>query len=137
MSLTGLFTAEATTEGITVRVAPRYAADQSDPDNGHWMWHYHVRIENGSGMAVQLIDRHWEIIDGRGQRRDVMGEGVVGEQPLIEPGDSFDYVSGCPLPTPSGMMRGRYGMLDPGGRRFEVAIPAFDLLSPDSRRAAN
>lgn len=137
MSLTGLFTAEATTEGITVRVAPRYAADQSDPDNGHWMWHYHVRIENGSGIAVQLIDRHWEIIDGRGQRRDVMGEGVVGEQPLIQPGDSFDYVSGCPLPTPSGMMRGRYGMLDPGGRRFEVAIPAFDLLSPDSRRAAN
>lgn len=137
MSLTGLFTAEATTEGITVRVAPRFAADQSDPEGGHWMWHYHVRIENGSGIAVQLIDRHWEITDGRGQRRDVMGEGVVGEQPLIQPGDSFDYVSGCPLPTPSGSMRGRYGMLDPGGRRFEVEIPAFDLLSPDSRRAAH
>lgn len=137
MSLTGLFTAEATTEGITVRVAPRFAADQSDPAGGHWMWHYHVRIENGSGVPVQLIDRHWEITDGRGQRRDVMGEGVVGEQPRIEPGDSFDYVSGCPLPTPSGSMRGRYGMLDSGGRRFEVEIPAFDLLSPDSRRAAH
>ncbi|MGQ5702465.1 Co2+/Mg2+ efflux protein ApaG [Sandaracinobacteroides sp. A072] len=137
MSLDSLFAAEATTEGITVRVQPRYAGDQSDPAHGHWVWHYHVRIENGSGFAVQLMDRHWIIIDGRGERRDVMGEGVVGEQPVIEPGKSYDYVSGCPLTTPMGSMRGRYGMLDSGGRRIDVAIPAFDLISPDARRAAS
>ncbi len=133
----GLFPYAATTEGITVRVAPRYAADQSDPDGGHWMWHYHVRIENGGGIAVTLIDRHWIITDGQGVRRDVMGAGVVGEQPLIPPGGSFDYVSGCPLSTPMGTMRGRFGVMDAGGRRLEVLIPAFDLLSPDSRRAAH
>ena len=137
MSLPGLFTANATTEGITVRVQPRFAGDQSDPENGHWVWHYHIRVENGSGKEVQLIDRHWIIIDGHGARRDVMGEGVVGEQPVIAPGSSYDYVSGCPLATPMGHMQGRFGMIDGGGRRFEVEIPGFDLLSPDSRGAAN
>jgi ApaG protein len=137
MSLPGLFTAVASTEGITVRVQPRFAADQSDPANGHWIWHYHIRIENGSGMTVQLIDRAWTIIDGNGNRRDVMGEGVVGEQPVIPPGGSYDYVSGCPLATPMGQMVGHYGMVDPGGRRFEVAIPLFHLTSPDTKRAAN
>jgi ApaG protein len=137
VSIPGLFTAVATTEGITVRVQPRYAGDQSDPDNGHWVWHYHVRIENGSGLRVQLLDRHWIITDGHGERRDVMGEGVVGEQPFIEPGCAYDYVSGCPLATPMGEMRGAFGMQDRGGRRFEVAIPSFHLLSPASRGAAN
>ncbi|TPE59263.1 Co2+/Mg2+ efflux protein ApaG [Sandaracinobacter neustonicus] len=133
----GLFSAVATTEGISVRVQPRYAADQSDPANGHWVWHYHIRVENGSGMEVQLIDRHWIITDGHGVRKDVMGEGVVGEQPVIAPGGSYDYVSGCPLATPMGYMVGRFGMVDGGGRRFEVAIPGFDLLSPDAKGAAN
>lgn len=137
MSLPGLFSAEATTDGITVRVQPRYAADQSDPENGHWVWHYHIRIENRSGREVQLIDRHWTITDGRGERRDVMGEGVVGEQPVIAHGGSYDYVSGCPLATPMGNMRGRFGMVDSGGRRLDIAIPGFDLLSPDSKGAAN
>jgi ApaG protein len=137
MSLPGLFTAVATTEGITVRVQPRYAGDQSDPENGHWVWHYHVRIENGSGLQVQLLDRHWIITDGQGERRDVMGEGVVGEQPTLAPGSSYDYVSGCPLATPMGQMRGAFGMQDGGGRRFEVEIPTFDLISPDSKGAAN
>ncbi len=137
MSIPGLFTSVATTEGITVRVQPRYAGDQSDPENGHWVWHYHVRIENGSGLQVQLLDRHWIIIDGHGERRDVMGEGVVGEQPHIAPGGSYDYVSGCPLATPMGQMRGAFGMQDGGGRRFEVEIPIFDLLSPDAKGAAN
>lgn len=137
MSIPGLFTAVATTEGITVRVQPRYAGDQSDPENGHWVWHYHVRIENGSGLQVQLRDRHWIIIDGHGDRRDVMGEGVVGEQPVLPPGGSYDYVSGCPLATPMGQMRGHFGMQDGGGRRFEVEIPAFDLFSPDAKGAAN
>ncbi|MCG2841682.1 Co2+/Mg2+ efflux protein ApaG [Sandaracinobacter sp. RS1-74] len=133
----GLFSAVATTEGIIVRVQPRYAGDQSDPENGHWVWHYHIRIENGSGVTVRLIDRAWVIVDGNGARRDVMGEGVVGEQPEIHPGESYDYVSGCPLSTPMGHMRGRYGMEDKGGRRFEVEIPGFDLISPDTKGAAN
>jgi ApaG protein len=137
VSIPGLFTAVAVTEGITVRVQPRFAADQSDPESGHWVWHYHVRVENGSGMTIQLVDRAWAITDGHGVRRDVVGEGVVGEQPTIPPGGSYDYVSGCPLATPMGHMVGHYGMLDPGGRRFEVAIPPFDLVSPDTKRAAN
>nr|WP_199555704.1 Co2+/Mg2+ efflux protein ApaG [Sandaracinobacteroides hominis] len=132
-----LFAVSATTEGVTVRVQPSYAADQSDPENGHWVWHYHIRIENGDGMGIQIIDRHWVITDGRGDRRDVMGEGVVSEQPRIAPGGSFDYVSGCHFPTPSGHMQGRFGVLDSAGRRFEVEIPGFDLISPDSRRAAH
>ncbi|MGL6043469.1 MAG: Co2+/Mg2+ efflux protein ApaG [Sandaracinobacteroides sp.] len=142
MALPGLFSCASTTEGITVRVQPHYAEDQSDPGDSHWVWHYHVRIENGSGMPMRLIDRHWIITDGHGERSDVMGEGVVGEQPLLAPGTSYDYVSGCPLPTPMGSMRGSFGMEDAGGRRIEVEIPAFDLTSPDtpsgkSGRAAN
>lgn len=137
MSLPELFVAAATTEGITVRVAPSHAADQSDPEAGYWVWHYHVRLENRSGAPVQLIDRHWIIVDGHAERRDVTGEGVVGEQPLIADGDSYDYVSGCPLATPMGSMRGTFGMLAADGRRFAVEIPAFDLVSPEARRAAN
>lgn len=134
MSLPGLFSVSATTEMVTVYVHPIYRAEDSDPEAGHWLWHYHIRVENGGGVAVQLIDRHWIIIDGKGMRRDVMGDGVVGEQPLIAPGESFDYVSGCPLTTPWGSMQGRFGMVDSGGRRFEVAIPHFHLLSPDVTR---
>lgn len=137
MSLNELFSAAATTEGVTVRVQPRFAGDQSDPANGHWVWHYHIRVENGSGVSLRLMDRAWVIVDGHGDRRDVMGEGVVGEQPLIPPGGSYDYVSGCQLAAPMGTMHGHYGMEDAGGRRIEVEIPAFDLVSPDSRRAAN
>ena len=130
MSLPGLFTSVATTEGITVRVQPRYAGDQSDPGNGHWVWHYHIRIENGSGMTVQLIDRYWIITDGQGVRKDVMGEGVVGEQPVIEPGGSYDYVSGCPLPTAEGSMVGSYTMEMGDGSQMLVAIPQFPLVAP-------
>ncbi len=137
MSLPELFSVATTTEGVTVRVQPRFAGDQSDPENGHWVWHYHIRIENNSGMTLQLIDRAWIIIDGHGGRRDVMGEGVVGEQPVIAPGGSYDYVSGCQLSAPMGTMHGRYGMEDSGGRRIEVEIPSFDLISPDSRRASS
>lgn len=137
MKLTGLFCAVATTEGITVRVQPSFMPEDSDAMAGHWLWQYHIRIENGCGMPVRLIDRHWIITDGHGKRRDVMGEGVIGEQPVIEPGGSYDYVSGCPLSTPMGSMRGRFGMVDGGGRRFEVEIPTFDLISPQSRSAAN
>ena len=137
MSLNELFSVAATTEGVTVRVQPRYAGDQSDPANGHWVWHYHIRVENNSGMTLKLVDRSWIIIDGYGDRRDVIGEGVVGEQPVIAHGTSYDYVSGCQLAAPMGTMHGHFGMEDTGGRRIEVEIPGFDLLSPDSGRALN
>ena len=94
-----------------------------------WFWSYHVRIENGSERAVQLLSRRWTIIDGRGTAHEVVGEGVVGEMPLIAPGASFDYVSGCPLDTPSGVMSGSYRMVDEDGTAFDVEIPRFQLLS--------
>ena len=125
-----LFPNAATTRDITVRVAVSYFSEQSDPAAGRWFWAYHVRIENGSARTVQLLGRAWTIIDGRGARHEVQGEGVVGEQPLIAPGASYDYVSGCPLATPTGAMTGRYHMAGEDGARFAVAIPRFALIGP-------
>ena len=125
-----LFPNAATTRGITVRVAVSYFAEQSDPAGGRWFWVYHVRIENGSMRSVQLLSRNWTITDGRGARHEVQGEGVVGEQPLIAPGASLDYVSGCPLSTPTGAMAGRYHMVGEDGARFDIAIPRFALIGP-------
>ena len=102
-----LFPNVAETRGIVVRVVVSYLPEQSDPARGRWFWAYHIRLENVGDVAVQLLTRHWIITDGRGHRHAVEGEGVVGEQPLIAPGGSFDYVSGCPLPTPAGSMQGR------------------------------
>ena len=119
-----------TTDGVTVRVAVSYLPEQSEPRRGRWFWAYHIRIENDSARSVQLLTRHWVIIDGRGARHSVEGEGVVGEQPLIAPGASFDYVSGCPLQTPSGAMQGSYRMVAEDGRVFDVAIPRFALHAP-------
>lgn len=124
-----LFPDVATTGGVTVRVAASYLAEQSDPTAERWFWSYHVRIENGSDRAIQLLSRSWRIVDGRGTLHEVQGEGVVGEMPLIAPGGSFDYVSGCPLDTPTGSMSGSYRMVDEDGRAFDVAIPRFHLLS--------
>lgn len=124
-----------TTRGITVRVAPSYLADQSG--GGRWVWAYHIRLENGGDVAVQLLRRHWIITDARGHVEEVEGPGVVGEQPVIEPGRSFDYVSGCPLATPSGVMRGTYQMVDGNGQAFDIAIPAFSLDSPEGRARLN
>jgi ApaG protein len=128
-TLAMLFPHVAVTRGIAVRVAASFLAEQSDPASARWFWSYHVRIENGSDVAVQLLSRAWTIIDGRGAVHEVIGEGVVGEMPLIGPGASFDYVSGCPLDTPSGAMSGSYRMVDENGGAFEVAIPRFQLLS--------
>jgi len=128
--LKALFPHAATTDGITVRVSVSYLPEQSEPRRGRWFWAYHIRVENAGARAVQLLTRHWVITDGRGARHSVEGEGVVGEQPLIEPGTSFDYVSGCPLATPSGAMQGSYRMVDDRGRGFDVAIPRFALLAP-------
>ena len=120
----------ATTDGVVVRVSVSYLPEQSEPARGRWFWAYHIRIENEGERAVQLLTRHWVITDGRGARHSVEGEGVVGEQPLIEPGGSFDYVSGCPLATPSGAMQGSYRVVADDGDTFDVAIPRFVLLAP-------
>jgi len=125
-----LFPNVATTKGITVRVSVSYLAEQSAPTSGRWFWSYHVRIENGSKRSVQLLSRSWHILDGRGTLHEVRGEGVVGEMPLIAPGASFDYVSGCPLNTPTGSMNGSYHLIDENGAAFDVAIPRFALIGP-------
>ena len=122
-----LFPNVATTRGVQVRVAVSFLAEQSDPAAGRWFWSYHVRIENDSERCVQLLSRSWRIVDGRGTVHEVEGEGVVGEMPLIAPGSSFDYVSGCPLDTPSGSMSGSYRMVDEDGSAFNATIPRFQL----------
>jgi ApaG protein len=124
------FPYSATTDGINVMVSVSFLPEQSEPARGRWFWAYHVRIENGADDAVQLISREWTISDGRGGRHEVQGEGVVGEQPVIEPGAAFDYVSGCPLATPTGYMEGRYHLIAADGRGFSVAIPRFPLVAP-------
>jgi len=125
-----LFPNAATTDGVTVRVSVSYLAEQSEPERGRWFWAYHIRLENEGDETVQLLTRHWVITDGRGARHSVEGEGVVGEQPVIEPGASFDYVSGCPLATPSGAMQGNYRMVREDGAIFDVEIPRFSLFAP-------
>jgi len=125
-----LFPHAAETAGVVVRVAVSYLADQSEPDRGRWFWAYHIRIENTGPRDVRLLTRHWVITDGRGARHTVEGEGVVGEQPTVTPGGSYDYVSGCPLSTPTGAMQGSYRMVDEDGERFDVAIPKFALMAP-------
>ncbi|MEM9733621.1 MAG: Co2+/Mg2+ efflux protein ApaG [Pseudomonadota bacterium] len=141
---------EAVTEGIRVRVVPRYLADQSDPAQNRWVWAYSVEIHNDSDKAVQLRDRHWEITDATGAVQVVDGAGVVGKQPLLKPGEKFEYTSGCPLPTPSGFMVGHYSMVHVAVTEeitrtakvqvarhmapFEVAIPAFALDLPTAGR---
>ena len=125
-----VFPHSVTTDGIVVRVSVSYLPEQSEPQRGRWFWAYHIRIENTSDRTVQLLTRHWIITDGRGARHSVEGEGVVGEQPAIAPGASYDYVSGCPLATPSGAMQGSYRMVAEDGTTFDVAIPRFQLLAP-------
>ena len=125
-----LFQHAAITEGITVRVAVSFLPDQSQIEAGKWCWVYHIRIENGSDEAVQLLTRHWRITDGRGMINFIEGEGVVGEQPLLLPGQSHDYVSGCPLGTPHGSMAGHYTFLRTDDSLLEVAIPFFPLAAP-------
>ncbi len=125
-----LFPHVATTRGVTVRVSVSFLSEQSQPAQGRWFWAYHVRIENEGEMAVQLLTRRWLITDGRGSRHEVEGEGVVGEQPVIAPGASYDYVSGCPLATPTGAMQGSYFMMGEDGSGFDADIPRFPLIAP-------
>lgn len=119
-----------TTRSIAVSVRPIYLDDQSEPEEGRYVWAYHIRIENNGAEVVQLLNRHWRITDALGRMQEVRGPGVVGEQPVLEPGESFEYTSGTPLSTPSGIMVGSYEMETRAGERFEVKIPAFSLDSP-------
>lgn len=126
----GLFQHAATTLGITVRVAVNFLPEQSRIEAGKWFWVYHIRIENGSDRALQLLSRHWRITDGHGAVNVVEGDGVVGEQPVLQPGRSHDYVSGCPLGTPHGSMEGYYTFRRDDGATIRVAIPFFPLAAP-------
>lgn len=119
-----------TTRSITVTVKPFFLDDQSSPEESHYVWAYHVRIENRGGETVQLRHRYWHITDSLGRVQEVRGAGVVGEQPVLKPGESFEYTSGTPLPTPSGIMVGAYQMESEQGERFDVEVPPFSLDSP-------
>ena len=120
----------AATKGIEVTVKPFFLEDQSAPQDRHFVWAYWVRIENCGGETVQLRNRFWKITDGLGRMQEVRGEGVVGEQPVLKPGEAFEYTSGTPLATPSGIMVGTYEMETEDGDLFDVSIPAFSLDSP-------
>ena len=124
----------STTQQITVTVKTYYLDEQSEPDEGHYVWAYKVRIQNNGGETVQLLARNWRIIDSLGHIQEVQGEGVVGEQPVLEPGDFFEYTSGTPLGTPSGFMAGTYQMKAGDGKEFDVVIPAFSLDCPNEPR---
>jgi ApaG protein len=125
-----LFQHAAITDGITVRVAVNFLPEQSRIEAGKWFWVYHIRIENDSDQPVQLLTRSWRITDGRGMVNLIEGEGVVGEQPRLLPGQSHDYVSGCPLTTAHGSMEGHYTFRRADGEMVEAAIPYFPLAAP-------
>lgn len=121
----------ATTRGVRVTVRAFYLEDQSEPERARFVWAYRVEIANEGMVTVQLQARTWHITDGQGRNQRVHGDGVVGEQPTLEPGEAFEYTSGTPLPTPSGFMRGVYHMVETvSGEAFDAAIPPFSLDSP-------
>lgn len=128
---------EAITRGIRIRVEPQYMDEQSSPEDGHFVWSYAVEISNDSEETVQLKTRAWRITDALGRTEEVRGPGVVGQTPVIPPGGTFSYTSGCPLKTPQGIMVGSYQMVDADGKLFDVAIPAFSLDSPYVQRSMN
>ena len=123
-------TSEAVTRGIRVRVEAEYSAERSSPRSQHWFFLYTVTISNEGDDTVQLMTRHWVITDGNSRVEEVKGPGVVGEQPVLHPGESFTYTSGCPLPTPFGMMEGTYQMVTGRGDRFDARIAPFTLSEP-------
>ena len=125
---------ERTTRQIKISVQPAFLADQSAPDNNHFFWAYTVLIENGGLETVQLRARYWRIIDANGRTIEVKGAGVIGQQPILRPGETFEYKSGTPLETPSGLMLGAYQMQTADGEAFQVDIPVFPLDSPHEIR---
>ena len=132
---------EQTTHGIRVTVEPAYLDRQSEPEKNRFVWAYRVTIANEGPETVQLLTRHWQITDGLGQRHEVQGPGVVGEQPVLKPGEAFEYTSGTPLATPSGIMAGSYRMKTmsgaASGETFDAVVPAFSLDSPYEARRVN
>ena len=127
----------AVTRNIQVTALPEFLAERSNADEDQFFWVYTIEIANMGDIAVQLTGRHWHITDANGHVEEVKGAGVVGEQPVLKPGESFRYTSGCPLSTPSGIMAGHYRLVNENGEAFEVAIPPFSLDSPFSRRVLN
>lgn len=122
---------DTTTRGVRIVVRPRFVPEQSDPDNGQWLFAYHIVIRNQGADTVQLISRHWVITNGEGKVEEVRGAGVVGYQPVLKPGEEFEYTSGCPLTTPVGTMHGEFNMLVQGsGEKFEAKIEPFRLAVP-------
>jgi ApaG protein len=128
---------EARTRDIVVRVFATYAAEESSPDQGLYLWSYTVEIENHGTETVTLISRRWSITDGFNRVNDVEGSGVVGEQPELKPREAFRYISNCPLPTPSGAMKGSYQMVTDQGEVFEAEIPEFSLHLPGAAAKLN
>ena len=127
----------AVTRQIEVTVEPNFLPGKSSAENREFFWSYTVVITNSGKETVQLQTRHWVITDASGRRKEIRGEGVVGEQPVLAPGERFEYTSGVPLPTASGFMAGRYQMVTESGERFEIDVPAFSLDSPDIKRTLN
>ena len=128
---------QAVTHDIEVVAEPWFRPDQSDESSGRFVWSYRITIANNSSRTVQLVSRYWRIVDAMGLVEEVRGPGVVGEQPILNPGDSFQYTSGCPLRTKSGTMEGVYTMVDDRGFTILVDIPAFSLDMPDEKRVLN
>jgi len=118
-----------------VSVRPQYLPDQSDPAGSQYVWAYHVRIENQGGETVQLRSRHWRITDGLGRLQETRGPGVIGKTPMLRPGEVFEYTSGTPLSTSSGIMSGSYQMVSETGEKFDIEIPAFSLDTPAAPRS--
>ena len=125
-----MFTSEAVTRGVRVHVESQYDAERSEPSRNQWFFLYTIRITNEGSDTVQLLTRHWVITDGAGKVEEVRGPGVVGKQPTLKTGESFEYTSGCPLTTPFGVMEGTYQMVTEGGERFDAKIAPFTLSEP-------
>jgi len=127
----------AVTRQIEVKVIPRFMPERSSPENGYFFWAYTITLTNLGGETVQLKTRHWRITDAQGRLQEVRGAGVVGEEPVLKPGENFEYTSGVPLTTASGFMTGRYQMVSESGERFEIEVPTFSLDSPGLKRVLN
>jgi ApaG protein len=127
----------AVTRGIEVKAAPRFLPEKSSPEKGYFFWAYTITLRNLGRETVQLKTRHWRITDGNGRLQEVRGPGVIGETPILKPGQDFEYTSGVPLPTPSGFMTGSYGMVTEAGEPFDIDIPTFSLDLPAAGRTIN
>lgn len=127
----------ATTKGVQVTVTPRFAPERSDPERSQYFWAYTVEIVNLGVDTVQLKSRHWIITDALGRVQEVRGAGVVGEEPVLPPGAHFEYTSGVPLPTSTGIMGGRYRLVTQSGESFDAEVPTFSLDVPGEARTLN